>query len=370
VAQLKQTTNMKAPNASIKQLAALAKAAAASNRWLALFGKGGVGKTSVAKTIIAPAMGIDPADVWIVNLSGSGPQEALGYGIPDSGSRDLWFSAPEQWPTTERVGSTPTLLVLDEFPEWDVQIQSLCRSLFQPDGGSPMIGTHKLGKNVRVMLTGNRRSDGTRSAVPAAPIIERSMVFTINPTLDEWLEWAAIEGLAESPVYTFLKYANGVEGVDHFNPDTPSPWDGSPHPCPRQWEAACRVATGDLLEEPALLSLSLRGLVGEASGSAAYAFCQTIASMLTKLIPIRNGDEKMPTDRAEQYAISFAALRKAKQEVGSDPEAAVASGAVDWLVNNVICATTGEIRKWTYDSAVRNGIPLNQHPRRSAMQGI
>jgi hypothetical protein len=361
---------MKAPNASIKQLAALAKAAAASNRWLSLFGKGGVGKTSVAKTIIAPAMGIDPADVWIVNLSGSGPQEALGYGIPDSGSRDLWFSAPEQWPTTNRVGNTPTLLVLDEFPEWDVQIQSLCRSLFQPDGGSPMIGTHRLGKNVRVMLTGNRRSDGTRSAVPAAPIIERSMVFTISPTLDEWLEWAAIEGLAESPVYTFLKYANGVEGVDHFNPDTPTPWDGSPHPCPRQWEAACRVATGDLLEEPALLSLSLRGLVGEASGSAAYAFCQTIATMLTKLIPIRNGDEPMPQDRSEQYALSFAALRKAKQEVGSDPEAAVASGAVDWLVNNVICATTGEIRKWTYDSAVRNGIPLNQHPRRSAMQGI
>lgn len=361
---------MKAPNASIKQLAALAKAAAASNRWLALFGKGGVGKTSVAKTIIAPAMGIDPSDVWVVNLSGSGPQEALGYGIPDSGSRDLWFSAPEQWPTAERVGSTPTLLVLDEFPEWDVQIQSLCRSLFQPDGSAPMIGTHRLGKNVRVMLTGNRRSDGTRSAVPAAPIIERSMVFTINPTLDEWLEWAAVEGLAESPVYTFLKYANGVEGVDHFNPDTPTPWDGSPHPCPRQWEAACRVATGDLLNEPALLSLSLRGLVGEASGSAAYAFCQTVASMLTKLIPIRNGDEKMPEDRSEQYALSFAALRVAKQEVGSDPEAAVASGSLDWLVNNIICATTGEIRKWTYDSAVRNGIPLNQHPRRSAMQGI
>ena len=361
---------MKAPKASIKQLDALAKASAASNRWLAVFGKGGIGKTSIARSIVAPAMGIDPSDVWLVNLSGSGPQEALGYGIPDSGTRDLWFSSPEQWPTADRVGNTPTLLVLDEFPEWDVQIQSLCRSLFQPDGSQPMIGTHKLGKNVRVMLTGNRRSDGTRSAVPAAPIIERCMTFTIEPTLDEWLEWAALEGLADSPVYTFLRYANGVEGVDHFNPDVPSPWDGSPHPCPRQWEAACRVATGDLLHEPALLSLSLRGLVGEASGSAAYAFCQSVASMLPKLRAIRDGDEQMPADRAEQYALSFAALRKAKQEAGNDPEAAVAGGSLDWLVNNIICACSGEIRKWTYDSAVRNGIPLNQHPRRSAMQGI
>jgi len=361
---------MKAPSATIRQLASLAKAADASNRWLAIFGKGGVGKTSISKTVIAPAMGIEPADVWLVNLSGSGPQEALGYGIPDAGTRDLWFSSPEQWPTAERVGSTPTLLVLDEFPEWDVQIQSLCRSLFQPDGSAPMIGTHRLGKNVRIMITGNRRTDGTRSAVLAAPLVERCMVFTVEPTLDEWLEWAADAGLASSPIYTFLKFTNGVEGPDHFNPDVPAPWDGSPHACPRQWEAACRVAVDDMLDDPALLSLALRGLVGEASGSAAYAFCRTVSNMLPKLRAIRNGDESLPTDPSEQYALSYAAIRQAKQLVGNDPEAAVHSGVLDWLVNNVICPANGEIRKWTYDSAVRNGIPLNQHARRSVMQGI
>ena len=353
---------MKLPSASISQLTALARIAFASNRFLAIYGKGGIGKTTIPKSIIAPALGFD--ETWIVNLSGSGPQEAIGYGIPDSSTRDLWFSSPEQWPTAARVGDKRVLLVLDEYPEWDQAIQSLCRSLFNPHG-SPMIGTHELGKNVRIVVTGNRRTDGTRSAVPAAPFVERCLSVCVEPTLDEWLDWAAAEGLAASPVYTFLRFANG-EGVDHFNPDVPAPWDGSPHACPRAWEAACRI---DADEDPAMLSLALRGLVGEASGSAAYAFCQLVAAFLPKLAAIRAGTASLPTDPSEQHALIHAAVRVARKESAADPEVAVASGSLDWLVRLLVSAS-GELRQWGYTCATRNGIPLDQHSQRSAMQGV
>lgn len=358
---------MKLPSCKISQLAELARIARNSRRFLALYGKGGIGKTSVARSIVAPALGVAPEDVWIVNLSGSGPQEATGYLIPDSATRDGWFSVPECWPTAKRVGDgRPVLLVLDEFPEWDPAIQSLCRSLFDPSGGAPKIGVHALAPGVQIMVTGNRRADGSRSAVPSAPFVERCLSVLVTPTLDEWLDWAAAEGLAASPVYPFLKFQGGDQhGVDHFNPDVPQPWDGSPHPCLRAWEAACRATLGDL--SPELAALAIEGLVGETAGRAAVAFIRLVGDLLPQLAAIRSGAATMPADPAQQQALMHAALRTAKRESGTDPEAAVASGALDWLVG-IMLATRTEIRAYGYATAVACGIPLDQHPQRPALQ--
>lgn len=362
---------MKLPSVKIAQLAELARIAKASRRFLALYGKGGVGKTSVARSIIAPALDVAPEDVWIVNLSGSGPQEATGYLIPDSATRDGWFSVPECWPTAKRIGDDrPVLLVLDEYPEWDASIQSLCRSLFDPSGGAPKIGVHELASGVQIVVTGNRRADGSRSAVPSAPFVERCLSVLVQPTLDEWLDWAAINGLAASPVYPFLKFQGGdqhAQPVDHFNPDVPTPWDGSPHPCPRAWEAACRATVGDL--SPELAALAIEGLVGETAGRAAVAFIRLVGDLMPQLTAIRSGASAMPTDPASQQAIAHAALRIAKKEAGADPEAAVASGALDWLVS-ILLAVRAEIRAYGYATAVACGIRLDQHPQRSAMQGV
>ena len=362
---------MKLPKASIAQLCELAQVARASRRFLALYGKGGVGKTSVARTVVAPALGVDPADVWIVNLSGSGPQEATGYLIPDSGTRDGWFSVPECWPTAKRIGDDrPVLLVLDEYPEWDPAIQSLCRSLFDPSGGAPKIGVHALASGVTIMVTGNRRADGSRSAVPSAPFVERCLSVLVEPSLDEWLDWAACNGLAASPLMPFLRFQGGDQhGVDHFNPDVPQPWDGSPHPCPRAWEAACRATLDDQLDHR-IAALAVEGLVGENAGRAAVAFMRLVSDLMPQLDAIRSGAASLPTDPASQQALVHAALRIAKRESAADPEAAVASGALDWLVYNILLPARGEIRAFGFSAALRSGIPLDQHSRRSLLQGV
>jgi hypothetical protein len=363
--------SMKLPIASINQLSELAHVAKLSNRFLALYGKGGIGKTTVAKTVVGPALGVAPEDVWILNLSGSGPQEATGYLVPDPVTRDGWFMAPECWPTRARVGDDrPVLLVLDEYPEWDPAIQSLCRSLFDPNGGPPKIGVHELGRGVTIMVTGNRRADGSRSAVPSAPFVERTLAVLVEPTLDEWLDWAAGQGLGHSPVHTFLRFQGGDQhGIDHFNPDVPLPWDGSPHPCPRQWEAACRAT---LMEDvsPAIAALAIEGFVGEAAARAAVAFIRLVGDLLPQLTAIRSGAAPLPGDPASQQALVHAALRIAKRETAADPEAAIHSGALDWLVERILLPARGEIRAYGFATALRSGLPLDQHPRRAVLQGL
>jgi len=91
------------------------------------------------------------------------------------------------------------------------------------------------------------------------------------------------EGLAASPIFTFLKFQGGDQhGVDHFSPDIPQPWDGSPHPTPRSWEAACRAMLDDQLDDR-LAALVLEGFVGEAAGRAAYAFIKLVGDLMPKL---------------------------------------------------------------------------------------
>ena len=198
---------------------------------------------------VAPALGLD---LWVVNLNGKGPQEATGYGIPDAVTRDMYFADPTDWPTERRVGDRPCLLLLDELNDYDQAGKPLLRGLF-PASGASYVGSHKLGPNVHIAATGNRRMDGVRSArVMDAPMTERCVVYTLVSDLGDWLDWLDGEFSGapqvvhrtvskdprpsdrESHVPTFLKYGSTTgDGVDHFNPPLPEPYGGRPHPRPR-----------------------------------------------------------------------------------------------------------------------------------------
>ena len=344
---------------SVSQVGDLANITYQTNRFFCLLGKGGTGKTSIASTVVAPAIGADHTQ--ILNFSGSSPMEVLGYGIPDAKTKDLWFSCPENLPTRERVGNEKRLLVLDEFTDWDLAVQSLCRSIFDPVNGEAKIGTHVLGNNVKVMITGNRRQDGSnKSAVLSAPQTERQFTYILEPTLDEWVQWITDEGYGTSAILTYLDMANGLEGVDHFNP-TIGTWDGSPHPCPRTWDAAIRSVS--LTNDSDLQSLLLDGSVGLDAGSACMSFLNTVATMLPVYKRVRAGEANMddysPTD---QYGLIHCGLRNLIKETADAPEAHVVGREVDWFTDNFIAPAKAEIGSWGYDASRNNGVPLDLHP--------
>jgi hypothetical protein len=359
------TTNTAINSIKPSELLPLAEAASMIDRFLMIVGSGGAGKTSMVCNVLGPAMG---REVWEVNLNGQGPQETTGYLVPDSVTRDGWFSAPEIWPTLDRVGDRPVLLFLDEVNDYDPQVRALLRSLY-PASGKRKIGSHTLGTNVFVVCATNRRCDGTRSAVEDAPFTERCIKVTLEPNVGDWLDWYDTNpklAACGSHVPSFLRFGTtGGDGLDHFNPPVVMPYDGAPHPCPRTWEAVAllepiRTTARDIYRK------AVKGCIGDRAASAFFGFLQHV-DKLPDIAALRaNADTfQVPDDPASQFALVSACLSGATRGVKDIP-IAVHSGGFDWLVT-LLLKCRGDIREFGARSAERRGIPLSEHPKSHAL---
>jgi hypothetical protein len=339
--QLISSINPVAPS----DLLDLAEATFTTNRILFISGSGGSGKTSIACDIAAKT----GRQRWLVNLSGQGPHG------------DMLFAAPDIWPTEKRVGNTPVLLVLDELPDYDPAVRALLRGLY-PASGSRYVGPHKLGSNVQIIATGNRRSDGTRSAVEDAPFTERCVKVTLEPNVADWISWydTQPELLASgSHVPAFLQFGTtSGDGVDHFNPPVVMPYDGAPHPCPRTWEAVALSEHSRKTKDRTYRQL-VKGSIGDRAAMAYLSFLQHV-DRLPDIASLKANPAsfKVPADRSEQYALVSACLATALKGV-RDAGVAVASGGFDWLLH-LLQQCHGDIATYGAQSAVRRGIPLDQ----------
>ena len=341
-------------------IVAIANAALLANRFLMIIGRGGAGKTSIVCNELASKM---EREVWYVNLNGQGPQEVIGYGIPQANG-DMKFAAPTIWPTFERVGDKPVLLFLDELPDYDPAVRALLRSLY-PASGDRYVGPHTLGSNVFVVVAGNRREDGTRAAVEDAPFTERCIKVVLEPNVTDWLEWYDSNpklATCGSHVPTFLKFGmTGGDGLDHFNPPITMPYDGQPHPCPRTWEAVALLEPIRKVATDTYRS-AVRGSIGDRSASTYFAFLQHV-DKLPDIESLRTNPDgfKVSDDPAEQFALVSACLAGASRGI-KDVAVAVHSGGFDWLVS-LLLRCRGDIREYGARSAVRRGIPLDEHPQ-------
>ena len=373
---------MQLPLINPNQLSLMAEIAHSAGRIFSLYGQGGVGKTSMLQNIVAPALNIDPTNIYLVNLSGSGPQEALGYGLPDMETKDMYFSNPTIWPTKDRVkAGTRCMLILDEFTDYDLAIQSLLRGIYCPFGGRGKVGTHELTDDLFICPTGTRRADGSsKSSLPPAPFVERSFAFELDNNLDSFIEYAfSIPEISESPLIAFLAFSNGLrfgneDYTDHYCPPVVAPWDGSPHPCPRTWEAAMhaeRKLFNDGVRDPETMSMALRSCVGELSGTTASAFISTVYNDLPFLQEVKKGNKDVRThenDKGRQYGIVYSAIRLAVRD-HTDLSNAMHGGKLDWLIDGIIIPAHSDIRTWAYSAAMDAGIPLDEHQDRRQMQG-
>lgn len=361
----------------------LARMVFPTKRILLMRGQGGSGKTSIATGMLPKALGYDV--VLLVNLSGASPMEGIGYGIPHEAGKgengvmqyDMAFSAPEIWPILRRYGDKRVLLVLDEWSNWDPTMQSLTRGLFPVHGQPRMIGTHVLANNVDVIMTGNTKQHGSsQSKIEDAPMTERCVVCTLRPDVPAWVTWwesdearAALGAFVPS----FLQWGSTVTAEDgsndHFAPPIKMPYDGSPHPCPRTWEAVALTEQHRKSDMTAFRQV-VYGSVGEQAGNAYLSFLGH-ADKLPSINKAKKDPKNynLPQDPAQQYALVNAALVVLQSDMaGQDPGTAIHAGVADWFVDIINNAKDcdgdpmrGDIRAFAGASAVSRGIPVNEH---------
>ena len=348
-------------------------------RFLILVGRPGGAKSSIA----VPIGEITGREVWLLNFSGSGPCEVSGYGVPHEAPKsddemvkayDMAFAAPDVLPLLRRVGDKPILLVLDEFSDWPPAIQSLFRGVFDTGHGK-MVGTHQLGTDVAIMITGNTREHGSKlSAVIPAPVINRGVRYELEPNVEDWKKWFADKhSNSMSPVPAFLSYGqtqvNKEDGEhDHFCPPVPQPWNGEAYPSPRAWEAVA-LFDEQRKENPASFARMVRGTVGDAAADAFLAFAAHATSIpeVDKLIA---GEISFPEDAAEAYGMANAILIKARTQCPADESGnEMARGNFDWLANLICGCPRRDLAKFMLGSLNNYGIAVTQHKQLSELWG-
>lgn len=348
------------------------------NAFLILVGNSGVGKTSLAIQF-AKQIGVldcressEGGDVYVLNLSGASPTEVSGLGIPDPASPFMTMKVPYNLPSVERLKITgngdpdrPVLLVLDEFSQWDVAIQSQFRSCRNPNG-LPMVGDHVLGSGVKIVITANRFEDGSSSVDQEFPIVGRSKKFILQTTFEDFSVHASKHDWGMSRIHAYLRFiadldesVDGKKRIDTvFAPPTPMPYNGSPWPCPRQWEILCRDEIGIMEDESlteadrdTVLKLSVEGAVGAAHASSVMAFLNTFQKVLPTFKAIRAGKDSITNHDADRMAILSLAMRVAVKEakdigIKAKTGAAVKGGKFDWIVDQFLLPLPNELTRW------------------------
>lgn len=366
-----QKTKTNTPTvSSVAALEVVAKAAKVSGNYLRILGRSGAGKTTIAAKL-ARCLSIGSHRVKLVNFSGSLPSQVIGQLMPDAASRESWRTKPIDLPLREQEGDDPYLLILDEFESWDQSIQCLFHGLKSPDG-VPRVGSHELPKNLFVILTGNRREDAAASNTGKAPIVGRSSTIEWLPTVKSWADHQG-PAAATSPIAAFLGYAAkaGSEVADFFCPAPPKPWRGEPYPQPREWSSALAVeASAAWPADPALQNLILASKVGQSAADAACAFLSLAKKILPLMESILKGESGLPTHPQDRYAIAHCAIRRAIVLAGNDPEAAVAGGKLDPIIERILLPLDPEMRIWSFSAAKAAGIPLELHRAQAQLQNL
>jgi hypothetical protein len=212
----------------------------------------GIGKSSIFRQY-AKSVGLPHVDT---RLAYAAPTDVRG--LPFLKNDAMTYAVPAEYPTEASVWT------LEELPcaARTVQVAALQLTLER------CIGDYCVPDGTLLSVTGNRAVDKAHVERMSSAVINRLVLVTLAPSIEDWTEWAFAAGV-DPRIVAFLRFR--PELLSQFDG---AKWDGySAFPSPRSWEMAARyvVASGGTSPHaPTILS----GIVGQAAAMELHGFLQ------------------------------------------------------------------------------------------------
>jgi hypothetical protein len=214
-----------------------------------LKGSPGSGKSQIVHQI-ADDYNLQMIDI---RLSQCDPTDLAGFPTIDGGKAD--YVPMKHFPIEGDPlppGKAGWLIFLDEGNSAPPAIQAAAYKLVL----DRMVGSHRLHKNVAMVMAGNLETDGAIVHPMSTALQSRLLHLELVVDANEWNEWATSKGNIHHHITSFINFKPGQ--LYTFTPDHTD----STYACPRTWEFASRLV--DVLDEdsPDLLP-TLAGTLSE-----------------------------------------------------------------------------------------------------------
>lgn len=263
-----------------------------------LTGAPGVGKSSIVET----AAQVAGYDVILSHPVVSDPTDAKGLPWPGKDGESATFLPFGD--LAKAISATkPTVWFLDDLGQASPAVQASYMQLLL----ARQVNGHKLPDCVTFIAATNRRNDRAGVTGILAPVLSRfGAVIGIEPTIDDWCEWALAANMPPALV-SFIRFrpnllhvfeAKRVDDMENF-------------PCPRTWEYAGKAINMSLPDE--LEFAALAGAVGEGAAIELRAFLSMVRANLPNPDRIILDPDNAPIpDRPDLlWAVSAALAKKA-----------------------------------------------------------
>lgn len=228
-----------------------------------LVGAPGIGKTSVPTQIFR-----DLSDEWAFVVSHPTTDDPVDYrGIPmvmrgRDGNEEARFvpvGTLAELQALDHSGKR-VLWLIDDLGQAPLAVQA---ALMQPIGARALNGI-RLGENVSIVATTNRREDKAAVHGIIAPLRDRCVVIHLETDLKDWRSWAAKNEIHPS-VVGYLSHAPHM--LSKPNPTL----DADASPSPRGWERVSKILDIFSVNHESLVEL-VAGCIGDGAAHEFNAF--------------------------------------------------------------------------------------------------
>lgn len=275
-----------------KQLLAELPAFHAANLVPFVMSAPGIGKSSIFRQY-AESIGLPHVDTRLAYAS---PTDVRG--LPFLKDGEMTYAIPAEYPTTASVWT------LEEMPCAPRAVQNAGLQLTL----ERCIGEYKVPEGTLLSVTGNRAIDKAHVERMSSAVINRLVLVTLAPSIEDWTEWAFAAGV-DPRIIAFLRFR--PELLSQFDG---AKWDGySAFPSPRSWDMAARyVVHGGSSPHAATI---LTGIVGQAAALELNGFL-SVYNRLPSIdgILLDPDGADVPTKSDERYAIAAALVGRMNEK--------------------------------------------------------